>query len=157
MGHSVVIEQSRAVPVLPEYAFARTKAMSLAKLFRKWYGPIPPIRAVRYQVGEWDTVGQTRNFILAGGGSLRETLTMVDPPKAFGYRLNDLHGPLAPLIDHVDGVWTFEPSGTGTRVTWVWTVYAKSGVAASLLPVFAQIWRGYASHALERLSDYLVD
>lgn len=156
MAHSVVIEQSRAIPVLPEYAFAKTLAMPLTKLFGKRYGPIPPIKAIRNQVGAWNTVGQTRSFVLAGGGGLRETLTMVDAPNAFGYTLCDLRGPLAPLIDHVDGLWSFEPSGTGTRVTWVWTVHAKSPLTAPLLPAFAQIWRGYSSHALETLSDYLV-
>lgn len=139
----------------PENAYVKTLPMPLPTLFNRWYGPIPPIKATRGQTGDWNSVGETRTVILAGGGSMRETLTIVDPPRAFGYVLDDLRGPLSPLIDHVDGLWSFAPSGTGTRVNWRWTVYAKSALTAPLLPVFASIWRGYATRALGTLSDYL--
>ena len=87
---------------------------------------------------------------------MRETLTSVDPPHSFGYTLNDVRSALAPLIDHVEGEWIFAPHGTGTKVTWRWTLHPKSALSAPLLPVFARIWRGYARQALETLSGHLV-
>jgi len=156
MAHPVVVEQSRAIPVAPAEAFAKTLPLPLPELFPHWYGPIPPIKAVHDQVGEWATVDQTRTIALVGGGGMRETLTHVDPPNSFGYRLTDVKGAMAPLIDHVEGAWIFTPAGTGTKVTWRWTLHPKSALTAPALPVFARLWRGYARQALATLSDHLV-
>jgi hypothetical protein len=156
MAHPVVVEQSRAIPVAVTDAFAKTLPMLLPSLFDRWYGPIPPIKAVHDQIGEWSTVGQTRSVALVGGGGMRETLTRVDAPHAFGYTLSDVRGAMAPLIDHVEGLWEFTEHGTGTLVRWQWTLHPKSALSAPVLPVFARIWRGYANQALGTLSDYLL-
>lgn len=156
MGHPVVVEQSRAIPVAPAEAFARTLPMSLPTLFPRWYGPIPPIKQVRDQTGDWAAAGQSRTIVLAGGGTMRETLTTVQAPTGFGYTINAITGPMSPLIDHVEGEWIFAPHGTGTNVTWRWTLHRKSALTAPALPVFAWIWKGYARRALESLSDYLL-
>ena len=42
---------------------------------------------------------------------MHEELTRVDPPQAFGYTLTEITGPLAPLVDHIDGEWLFDPGG----------------------------------------------
>lgn len=153
---ATTVERSRAIPVAPDEAFARTLPMPLPQLFRHWFGPIPPIKDVRDQRGGWSSVGETRTIVLAGGGTMRETLTELDPGRSFGYTITDITGPMAPLIDHVEGAWIFAPVGTGTRVTWRWVLHPRSTVAAPVLPVFARLWRGYANGALETLSDYLV-
>ena len=114
----VVMEHSRAIPVDVATAFDRTLPIALPTLFRRWYGPIAPIKAVRDQTGEWNSVGQTRTVVQVGGGSMREELTLLDPPHRFGYTLSGITGPLAPLVDHIEGQWRFAPVGTGTRVTW---------------------------------------
>lgn len=155
MTTPVSVERSRAIPVAPAEALARTLPMPLPTLFAHWYGPIPPITGVRDQTG-WGSPGDTRTIVLSGGGTMRETLTTVDPGHWFGYTINGITGPLAALIDHVDGSWIFDPAGTGTRVTWRWVLHPKSAFTAPALPVFARIWRGYANRSLETLSDYLV-
>ncbi|BBZ32128.1 SRPBCC family protein [Mycolicibacterium confluentis] len=151
-----VMEQSRAVPVDVDTAFTRTLPMPLPTLFRRWYGPITPVKAVLDQTGEWDSAGLTRTVVQVGGGTMREKLTVVDPPNVFGYTLSDVTGPLSPLVDHIDGEWRFTPVGTGTLVTWRWTVHPKSTAAGLALPVFARIWRGFARQSLEQLSDELL-
>ncbi|MGI9125916.1 MAG: SRPBCC family protein [Mycobacterium sp.] len=156
MAKPLVVEQSRAIPVAPEEAFTKTLPMPLPTLFRRWCGPIPPIKEVRDQTGDWHTAGQTRTIALAGGGTMRETLTSVDAPKSFGYTITGITGPMAPLIDHIEGAWIFAPHGTGTRVTWRWTLHRKSALTAPALPVFARLWRGYARQSLESLSGYLL-
>lgn len=155
MAHPVVVEQSRAIPVAVPDAFAQTLPMPLPTLFSRWYGPIPPIKAVYDQTGDWSALGQTRRIALTGGGGMRETLTRVDAPHAFGYTLTEIKGAMAPLIDHVEGVWEFKQHGSGTEVTWRWTLHPKSALTAPALPVFARIWRGYAKQALSTLSDSL--
>ena len=151
-----VMAQSRAIPVDVDTAFARTLPAPLPTLFSRWYGPISPVKAVRGQDGDWSTAGQTRTVMQVGGGSMREELTVVDPPNLFRYTLSDITGPLAPLVDHIDGEWSFAPVGTGTAVTWRWTVHPKSRVAAAALPAFAVLWRGFARQALEQLSHELL-
>lgn len=125
-------------------------------IFRRWYGPIPPIKEVVDQTGEWSTPGQARVVKLVGGGSMREELTSIDPPKSFGYTLTELKGPLAPLVRQIEGEWTFAPAGDGTTVTWQWTIHPRSPLAAPLLPVFARIWKGYARQSLAELAARLL-
>ena len=156
MAQPLVVEQSRAIPVTPEAAFTGTVPMPLPTLFQRWYGPIPPIKAVVDQTGDWDAVGKTRTVVLTGGGSMREQLTSYDPPRSFGYTLSDVKGPMAPLVARVEGLWSFEPVGTGTRVTWQWTIHPRSALSAPVLPVFGRLWLGYARQSLEELSNQLV-
>lgn len=157
MPRSVVVAQSRAIPVTVEDAFRRSLAIPLPVICSKWYGPIPPIKEVLDQTGDWDAVGQTRRLTMVGGGSVQEELTIVDPPRSFGYTLSDIKGPMAALVGSVDGLWSFRPAGTGTEVTWQWTIYPKSAVTAPVLPAFGKIWKGYARGVLENLSAQLVD
>ncbi|MGU3497567.1 SRPBCC family protein [Mycobacterium sp. C31M] len=156
MAQPLVVEQSRAIPVVQDELFARLVPMPLPDLFRRWYGPIPPIKDTRDQTGDWDAIGQSRTVLLTGGGSMHEELTSYDPPRSFGYTLSQVTGALAPLVDHVDGVWLFDPAGTGTTVTWRWTIYPRSGVTALALPIFGRLWKGYARRSLEQLSDTLL-
>jgi Polyketide cyclase / dehydrase and lipid transport len=156
MAQPLVVEQSRAIPVTSEAAFNGTVPMPLPTLFRRWYGPIPPIKSVVDQTGDWDAVGKTRTVVLTGGGSMREQLTSYDPPRSFGYMLSDVKGPMAPLVSRVEGLWSFEPAGTGTRVTWQWTIHPRSALSAPVLPVFGRLWLGYARQSLEELSNQLM-
>src|SRR6201746_2072498 len=82
MAQPLVVEQSRAIPVPPEAAFTGTVPMPLPTLFQHWYGPIPPIKAVVDQTGDWDAIGKTRTVVLTGGGSMREQITSHDPPRS---------------------------------------------------------------------------
>lgn len=156
MAQPHVMEQSRAIPVEVDEAFRRTLSIELPTVFGRWYGPISPVKAVRDQTGDWSTAGQTRTVLQVGGGSMNEELTVVDAPNVFRYRLTHVTGPLAPLVDHIDGEWSFEPAGTGTAVTWRWTVHPKSRAAALAMPAFAALWRGFARQGLEQLSHELL-
>jgi hypothetical protein len=151
------LSASRSVPAALERAFDVVLTEPLPRIFSRRYGPIPPIREVSDQTGDvWGTVGQSRRIVLSDGGSMTERLTTVDRPGSFGYRISDLSGPFKALISSLDGEWTFEPAGTGTRITWTWTLYPASSVAGYALPVFARLWRGYARQALEEVEKILV-
>jgi Polyketide cyclase / dehydrase and lipid transport len=156
MAEPLVVEQSRTIPMGQDDVFRDMVPMPLPSLFRKWYGPIPPIKEVRDQTGHWDAAGQSRTVVLVGGGSMREELTQFNPPHSFGYTLSNIKGPLSPLVGKVDGEWTFEPLGSGTNVVWRWTIYPRTGLTAPLLPVFGMLWKGYARQSLEELSKQLV-
>jgi Polyketide cyclase / dehydrase and lipid transport len=158
MTKTLAVEQSRVIPVGVDDAFSRTLPIPLTTILNRWYGPVPPLGAVREQVGEWATVGQTRLLVFKVGGGMREELTRVDPPHSFGYILTGFTGPLGPLIGRADGEWTFTPNGgaaSGTVVTWRWNIHARSALAAPLLPVLGFLWKGYARKSLETLSEVL--
>lgn len=155
MAH-FVFEQSRVIAVDVESAFDGTLPLPLPALFHRWYGPIPPIKQVREQTGSWDAPGKTRTVLLTRGGSMREELTSVDPPRSFGYELTEIKGPLAPLVSRVEGEWLFTRADTGTKVTWRWFIHPRSSIARPFIPVFGWLWRGYARQTLNHLSKELV-
>jgi hypothetical protein len=155
MAHSRVFSESLVIPVPVEQAFHRTLPVPLTEIFSRRHGLFPPIKEVRDQTGAWDAAGQTRTVVMADGGSTREELTSVDPPRSFGYRLGDATGPMALLVDHVLGEWTFTPVADGTEVTWRWDIHPRSALSALALPVFGRMWKGYARQALRDLSGML--
>jgi hypothetical protein len=151
---SLVVDESRVVAVAAEDAFRRTLPAPLPQVFRRWHGPFPPIKGVSEQTGAWDAPGQTR-IVRMAGGSVREQLTNVDPPRSFGYRLGDVKGPMALLVDHVVGEWIFRPVTGGTEITWRWDIHARSRLSSRALPLFGRMWKGYARQVLEDLSTIL--
>lgn len=157
MAEPVVMSYSQPFAAAPGEAFDKVLPMPLPELFSRRYGPIPPIRSVEGQVGTWGQVGQARTLRLKGGGSMREELTRVDRPAAFGYTITQVTGPMRPLCSYIDGIWSFDADGTGTRITWQWTAHPRSAVVAPLLPIFARVWRGYARQSFECLAEFLAN
>ena len=152
---TVTLSQSRAVPVPVDEAFDRVLSNPLPEILRRRRLAIPPVKEVRDQTGEWGTVGQTRTIVTADGGTMRETLTSNDRPHSFGYTLSDVRGPMKPLVVSADGLWTFEPAGTGTRITWTWTL-TPTAAGRVVMPAFGAMWRGYARQALEEIEVVLL-
>lgn len=157
MAKPVVISYSQSFPIPPSEAFDKVLPLPLPELFSRRYGPIPPIRSVEGPVGAWGEVGQARTLRLKGGGSMREELTRVDRPDAFGYTITKVTGPMKPLASHIHGIWSFDADGAGTRITWQWTLHPSSAVVAPIMPVFARFWRGYAQQSFQRLAGFLVN
>jgi len=152
---TVTLSQSRAVPVPVDEAFDRVLAHPLTEIFRRRWLAIPPVKEVRDQTGEWGTVGQTRTIVTADGGTVLETLTSNDRPHSFGYTISEIRGPMKPLVASADGLWTFEPAGTGTRITWTWLL-TPTAAGRVAMPAFGAMWRGYARQALEEVEGILL-
>jgi hypothetical protein len=152
---TITVEQSRAIPIGLQQAFDVTLPMPLTAIFSRRYGLLPPIKEVRRQDGVWGQVGQTRTVVTTDGGMMREQLTEVDAPHSFSYLLSDISGPMRPLVGSIDGRWEFASQGTGTLITWRWTLHPK-GLGAYVMPLITLMWRGYARQALELLSEQLL-
>lgn len=152
----VVVEQSRVIPVNAEAAFTAALDIPLPTLLPRRFGPFPPIKSVRGQAG-WAKAGDSRTIVPAGGGSMLETLTGVDGPGSFSYSVTEIKGPMALLVDHIDGHWTFTPLGAGTQVAWRWTLYPKSVLTSPVVALLGRLWHGYARQALESLAGYALD
>jgi len=140
-----------------EAAFDTLVPAPLNRVFARRYGPIPAVRSTDDAPPEpWGHAGQVRTVRLAGGGSVREELTRVDRPTALGYKLSHVRGPMKLITSRVDGLWRFEPVGTGTRITWQWSVHPASRLATPLQPVFALLWHQYARQSLESIEQLLL-
>ena len=156
MPRSVTMSASRTYPTPIHAAFDALLPAPLEQVFVRRFGPIPAIRGTeQVQPGPWGQVGYVRTIRMADGGAVREELTRVDRPTAFGYTLSEVSGPLKFLASRVEGLWTFLATDDGTRVTWEWVVHPASALSAPLLPVFAIIWRQYAKRSLETIGRLL--
>lgn len=156
MTSNVELSYSRSYPAGVEQAFDKVVAFDLTQLFSRRYAAIPPIKSVRDQEGPWGTPGQTRTICLADGGSMREELIEATRPERFAYRISAITGPMKPLVASLDGEWSFEPVGTGVRITWTWNVRPAGRVGAMAMPVFRRMWQGYARKGFDNLEALLV-
>jgi hypothetical protein len=86
---------------------------------------------------------------------MREVLTDVDAPHSFSYQLSDITGPMRPLVESIEGRWEFTSKGTGTLITWRWTLHPR-GVGAPFMPLLVKMWLRYAKQSLEQLSELLL-
>ncbi len=152
-GHRV--EASRVVPVEREVAFDRLLNVQLTDLFTRRFAAFPAVTAVTDQPDEWGVVGQTRTIVLADGARLRETLTDIERPHSFAYRLDGIEGPLRHFVHTIDGVWTVDPHDGGARIGWAWTFYPKASPARLTTNVIGRMWLGYADRALVELESIL--
>lgn len=150
------MERSRTYPVSPPDAFDWLLPAPLPTIFARRYAVLPPISRTE-ESGVWGTAGQSRKIFMAGGGSLTETLLTVRRPESFTYRLSDITGPTSLIAESINGEWRFSSAGTGTRITWSWTVQPSSKVAAFGLPAFERMWQGYARAALEQVERGLLE
>lgn len=127
----------------------------LTDVFSRRYAAMPAVTDVTDQPDGWGVVGQTRTIVLADGGRLHETLTDVERPHSFSYRLDGIEGPLRHFVDSIDGVWTVTPEDDGSRIGWAWTFYPKASPARLTTSVIGHMWMGYADRALGQLEGIL--
>ncbi len=151
----VLVEQSRAIPVGLHDAFHGTLPVPLPTIFCRRYALLPPIKEVRGQVGVWGEVGQTRTVVTSDGGTMREVLTDIDAPHSFSYQLSDITGPMRPLVESIEGRWEFTSKGTGTLITWRWTLHPRT-LGVPFMPLVGKMWLSYAKQSLEQLSELLL-
>lgn len=155
MSSSRTLRAGRSIPVEVGAAYDAVLPMPLPRIFCRRFAALPPIADVRDQAGVWGTVGQTRTIVLADRGTMRETLTAVNPGESFGYHIEPMTGPLKPLVAAADGTWAFAPAGTGVEVSWQWIV-RPTRAGSVVMPAFARMWQGYARQALEEIERALL-
>jgi hypothetical protein len=147
------LAESRTVALPVEEAFDAVLPMPLEEIFVRRYGPIPAIKGTRQQ-GTWGTPGQTRTIEMADPGTMEEQLVVVERPQRFGYRIGGVTGPMKLLVSRVDGTWSFDPDGAGTRITWAWEVHPTT-VGRLAMPLFGRLWHGYARQSLAHIESLL--
>jgi hypothetical protein len=153
---TIRVSESRTVPVPLEAAYAGTATVPLPDIFAHRHLALPPVTRVDGQDGEWAReVGQTRTIRTSDGGSLHETLRVIDAPHRFAYRIDQIRGPMRPLVRALDGEWTFVAAGTGTTITWSWELTPTSALTRPVVALVGRMWHGYARQALATLDQLL--
>jgi hypothetical protein len=149
---AVHVARSAVLPLTLAASYERTVVAPLPELFDTRHLALPAVAEVTDQTGgPWGSAGpgQSRTIHLADGGRLTETLTVVEAPHRFGYRIDVTRGPLRPLVSHVDGLWEFTAlTPDATTVTWSWTLHPRSPLTAVPVRAVATMWPGYARRAL---------
>lgn len=46
------------------------------------------------------------------------------------WRLSEITGPTALLVEHMIGEWIFTPAAAGTEITWRWDIRPRSALTA---------------------------
>lgn len=138
-------------------AFEHIVPIDLSSIFTG-YGPLPAVTGTQDQVGEWDTVGQTRTVHLSDGSSAQEILTGYDYANSFAYTVSGFTGSLRFLTTSANGVWWFESEHVGTtNIKWQYVFNARSVFAVPILWFIANVlWRRYMNKALS-LSKHQVE
>lgn len=149
------VEHSRTFAAVdPATAYDVVVAVPLEDVLGARHLAIPGVARVEQQRPWGEELGQERVLRFTDGGSATEVLSVLEAPQRFGYRLTDLHGPMRLLIAGVDGLWSFAPDGTGTRITWSWDV--RPTLPGRLaMPAFGVMWRGAAARCFDRLAERL--
>jgi GNAT superfamily N-acetyltransferase len=119
------------------------------------FGPMPAVSAVEDQIGGWDAPGQSRTIRLADDSTMRETLTRVEPPGHFAYRIDELTSPLRHLTPRFRGAWWFVRVGPErTLARWRYEFEPRSALARPLTALVVKgLWRPYMARALELATE----
>ncbi|WP_018157092.1 SRPBCC family protein [Demetria terragena] len=138
------LSNSSVIPAGPETAFAVLIDVPLEQLFTQRGGLIPAVKGTRGTT--WAAVGDTRTVELADGSTNTETLVGLDTPRVYNYELSNFNGPLNLLASTVEGSFTFAEEGTGTRVTWTWTIHPRHRAARLAMPALGASWRKFGDN-----------
>lgn len=116
------------------------------------YGPLPAVVSIQKQLGDWNTVGETRTVYLSDHSSVQEQLTTYEYPSYFSYTVSQFTSSLRFLIHSAEGEWWFSPTpSAGTDIQWRYTFIARSPLAYPLLWIIAKfLWRNYMNQVLQR-------
>jgi hypothetical protein len=89
-------------------------------------GLIPGVERGTVVGGGRTEVGALRRLHMTDGSTLNEEILEMAPPRLFRYQLTGFGVPFRWLVRHAEGRWSFDPEGSGTRVTWRFTATLRS-------------------------------
>lgn len=138
-------------PGTPERVFALLTPSDPTRFYPR-FGPLPAVVAVHEQSGDWQGLGQSRRLELSDGGSVVETLEVVDPPARFAYRLTRFTGPFARLVDHAEADWRFPAAESGCRIEWSYRFVPRGPASALIVAIIVRLlWAPYMRRVLRGL------
>jgi hypothetical protein len=139
-------------------AFCHVVPIDLTSIFTG-YGLLPAVIGTENQMGNWDTIGQTRTVNLSDGSSAKERLTQYQKSDYFSYVVSDFSGILGLLITSAVREWWFETgdlSPNSTVIRWNYTFIPKSLIAIPILWMINKfLWAGYMRSVISNIQAQL--
>lgn len=102
----------------PDTVFALAVDPARFPLLFTGCGPVPALR--RISLHGPLAVGCMRELESSDGSRLLERVTALDPPHRHAYSLSGIRPPLGWLVRCGHADWTFEATGSATRVRWIY-------------------------------------
>lgn len=135
-AQSVSVPQTTVTVVIDspiEKAFDYIVPIDLARIFKR-YKTYPAVTHTSVR-DDWKTAGMTRTVFFEDGTTSQETLTLVDRPAAFAYRIYDFTSPnLKRGAKRIEGSWVFTDLGNQrTRIEWTYKIIPRHVVARWIL------------------------
>jgi hypothetical protein len=117
-------------------------------------GMFPAVMKTTGQVGTREKVGSARIVHMADGSTANEVVTAITSNEEFGYRVSDFTNRSGRLIEHAEGLFTFEESSAGkTTIVWNYAFYMRNFFGGVVFtPVVKIMWRRYLNECLGRLT-----
>lgn len=143
-GIAVTVARSVDAPV--GHTFDTIVPIDLPSVF-KGFGPLPAVEGTQDQVGDWDTVGESRQVNLSDGSHATERIDLYARPDRFAYTVGPFSGIVGKLVDRAEGEWRFSEEAGTTKIEWTYTWFARGGAKPLIWPV-TLLWRRYAERVL---------
>jgi hypothetical protein len=119
-------------------------------------GLLPAVVAVRDQTGDWAAAGQTRVLVLSDGGTVRETLTVVEEP-LFAYDLSAFTGLFGRLVARGRSEWRVTAAGAGSTIAWTYSFTSKPAAGALVAAIVRLAWGPYMRKVLPPIAADAAD
>ena len=144
---------SAVVAAPPPHVFGRLLAHDPARFYPR-SGIIPAVTAVHDATGSWDAAGRTRRLEQSDGGSVLETIRVVEAPARFAYDLTDFRGFFGVLVAGAHAEWRLSRADGGTRIHWTYSFTARPGRGPVVAAIVRLAWAGHMRRVLPPIAAW---
>lgn len=117
-------------------------------------GILPAVTAVHDASGPWDVPGRTRRLEQSSGGTVLETIRVVETPTRWEYDLTEFTGFFAGLVHRAHAVWRVIETDAGTRIHWTYSFTARPGRGLVVAAIVRLAWAGYMRRVLPPIAAW---
>jgi len=145
------------IPKPPEQVFdLAVSCDGLVQILRP-VGVIPGVAKAEMNGGAKPATGARRSVTMTDRSTMDEEIILFERPSRHVYRwANRPALPFSLLVRSGEGDWTFSPSGSGTRVDWLYTFELTTPLVRPLAALVLSAFQKWMARGLETLSAKLV-
>lgn len=145
------------VKLAQEQAFERLVHIDVPTVFTG-RGLIAAVEKTEPIEGDWCQVGDRRWVIMSDQSRLQERILKYQKPHFFAYQLEKISGPLAFLVQSIEGDWIyrFNQSRQATSIHWRYDFRARNALIYPLAWCFVRmIWMPYMRQVINKINTAL--
>lgn len=136
--------EAQAVVAAPlDHVFSVLATLDPSGGYYPSFGPLPAVQRVSEQTAVFTEPGASRRLHLSDGGTVVETVVVVEEPTRHSYELRGFEKIFGALVDHARADWRFDTVPGGTRVRWRYTFTALPARAVPVWLIVRIFWAPY--------------